>query len=60
MSDTPKPDPQMLRMIASAKAAGLENFKVSKLGKKYEIEVFSEKHANDDIQDRIERMKAGG
>ncbi len=55
-----KPDPQALRMIAAAKAAGCEHFKVSKLGKKYEVEVFPEKHANDDIQDRIERMKAGG
>jgi len=55
-----KPDAQMLRMIETAKAAGLRNYRVTKRGREFSLEVQETDPEADDTAARIERMAADG
>lgn len=56
-----KPDAQLLRWIETAKAAGLNAFKVTKRGRELTLEVVSNcDQRSDDLESRIQRMATNG
>ncbi|MEL6364329.1 MAG: hypothetical protein AAFR11_05765 [Pseudomonadota bacterium] len=57
----PKPDPQTLKFIAAAKAAGLTDYEVVKRGRELRLVVRGQDdHEADDLQARMDRAVANG